>query len=37
VKYVPSYLIKPVFADATNYRRVLIDSGYYDEADLQLP
>ena len=32
---VPSYLCEPVFADANNYKEILIDSGYYTEADLQ--
>ena len=32
---IPSYLCAPVFADATNYKDLLIDSGYYTEADLQ--
>ncbi|MGL5260429.1 MAG: multiple monosaccharide ABC transporter substrate-binding protein [Lachnospiraceae bacterium] len=32
---IPSYLCEPVFADATNYNELLIDSGYYTEADLQ--
>ena len=31
---VPSYNCTPVFADAANYRELLIDSGYYTEADL---
>ncbi len=31
---VPSFLCEPVFADANNYRELLIDSGYYTEADL---
>lgn len=32
---VPSYLCEPVFADKDNYKELLIDSGYYKEADLQ--
>jgi len=28
-KVVPSYLCSPVFADASNYQKILIDSGYY--------
>ena len=32
---VPSYLCEPVFADANNYKEVLIDSGYYTEDQLQ--
>jgi len=31
---VPTYLCVPVFADATNYKTILIDSGYYTAADL---
>ena len=33
-KVVPSYLCEPVFADIDNYQTILIDSGYYTEADL---
>lgn len=29
VKVVPSFLCDPVFADANNYKELLIDSGYY--------
>ena len=32
---VPSYLCAPVFADADNYKTLLIDSGYYTEDQLQ--
>jgi putative multiple sugar transport system substrate-binding protein len=32
---IPSYLCEPVFADVTNYKELLIDSGYYQESDLQ--
>jgi putative multiple sugar transport system substrate-binding protein len=35
VKVVPSYLLEPVAVDITNYKAVLIDSGYYTEADLK--
>lgn len=35
VKVVPSFLCDPVFADASNYKTILIDSGYYKEADLK--
>ncbi|MDR1262100.1 MAG: sugar-binding protein [Oscillospiraceae bacterium] len=31
---VPTFLSAPVFADAGNYKELLIDSGYYAEADL---
>ena len=32
---IPSYLCEPVFADINNYKELLLDSGYYTEADLQ--
>ena len=32
---VPTYLCEPEFADKDNYKKLLIDSGYYTEADLQ--
>ncbi|MEV6335648.1 multiple monosaccharide ABC transporter substrate-binding protein [Nocardia vinacea] len=32
-KKVPSYLLQPVSVDKDNYRKVLIDSGYYSERD----
>ena len=32
---IPSFLCEPVFADINNYTELLIDSGYYTEADLQ--
>ena len=35
VKVVPSFLCDPVFADANNYKEILIDSGYYTEDDLK--
>lgn len=35
VKVVPSYLLKPEFVDLSNYKALLIDSGYYAEADLK--
>lgn len=31
---VPSYLLTPVPVDITNYRAILIDSGFYTEAEL---
>ena len=34
VKIVPTYICSPIFADKDNYKRILIDSGYYDESDL---
>jgi putative multiple sugar transport system substrate-binding protein len=35
VKIVPSFLCDPVYADADNYKELLIDSGYYKESDLK--
>ena len=35
VKVVPSFLCDPVFADASNYKELLIDSGYYTEDQLK--
>ncbi|MGL4338657.1 MAG: multiple monosaccharide ABC transporter substrate-binding protein [Turicibacter sp.] len=32
-KVVPSYLCEPISVDVNNYKEVLIDSGYYSEAD----
>jgi len=32
---IPSYLCTPEFADANNYKELLIDSGYYTEDQLQ--
>ncbi len=34
-KVVPSFLCDPVFADANNYKEILVDSGYYKESDLK--
>lgn len=34
VKIVPSFLLKPQNVDKSNYKQVLIDSGYYTEADI---
>jgi putative multiple sugar transport system substrate-binding protein len=34
-KVVPSFLCDPVFADLSNYKKILIDSGYYKESDLK--
>jgi len=34
VKIVPSFLCVPVFANADNYKEILIDSGYYTEDQL---
>jgi putative multiple sugar transport system substrate-binding protein len=35
VKIVPSYLLKPVPVDASNWKHVLVDSGYYKLDQLQ--
>ena len=35
VKVVPSMLLKPVAVDATNWKKVLVDSGYYKESQLR--
>lgn len=35
VKIVPSYLLKPVAVDASNWNRVLIGSGYYKESQVK--
>ena len=32
---IPSYLCEPVFADVSNYKELLIDSGYYTEDQLK--
>ena len=32
---VPSYLCEPVFADVNNYKKLLIESGYYTEDQLK--
>src|SRR5690554_1361761 len=34
VKVVPSYLLVPISVDIENYYEVLVESGYYTEADL---
>jgi putative multiple sugar transport system substrate-binding protein len=35
VKVVPSYLLKPVSVDASNWKKVLVDSGYYKEGQIK--
>ncbi|HEY5812371.1 MAG TPA: multiple monosaccharide ABC transporter substrate-binding protein [Terrimicrobiaceae bacterium] len=35
VNVVPSYLLKPILVDKSNYKEVLIDSGYYKPEQLQ--
>ena len=32
---VPSYLLKPVSVDVSNWKPVLIDSGYYKESQIR--
>jgi putative multiple sugar transport system substrate-binding protein len=32
VKVVPSYLLKPVVVDKSNWEKILIDGGYYKKA-----
>lgn len=35
VKVVPSYLLKPVAVDNSNWKKTLVDSGYYKETQLK--
>ena len=35
IKVVPSYLLKPVSVDKTNWKAALIDSGYYKESQIK--
>ncbi len=35
VKIVPSFLLSPVSVDASNYKQILVDSGYYTEDQLK--
>jgi putative multiple sugar transport system substrate-binding protein len=35
IKIVPSYLLKPVPVDKTNWKKVVVDSGYYTEDKLK--
>ena len=35
VKVVPSYLLKPVSVDASNWKEILIGSGYYKESQVK--
>jgi putative multiple sugar transport system substrate-binding protein len=35
IKVVPSYLLKPVSVDVSNWKPVLIDSGYYKESQIR--
>lgn len=34
-KIVPTYLVKPVLVDKSNYQSMLVDSGYYTQAQLK--
>ena len=34
-KIVPSYLLKPVSVDSTNWKQVLVDGGYYKESQIK--
>ncbi|CAO3440227.1 multiple monosaccharide ABC transporter substrate-binding protein [Azospirillum endophyticum] len=34
-KVVPSYLLKPVLVDASNWKQVLVDGGYYKESQIK--
>ncbi|SMF87222.1 putative multiple sugar transport system substrate-binding protein [Azospirillum oryzae] len=34
-KVVPSYLLKPVSVDSSNWKQVLVDSGYYKESQIK--
>ncbi|ABM32832.1 multiple monosaccharide ABC transporter substrate-binding protein [Paracidovorax citrulli] len=35
VKVVPSHLLKPVLVDQSNWKKVLVDSGYYKESQIK--
>lgn len=35
VKVVPSYLLRPVAVDSSNWKKVLVDSGYYKESQVK--
>jgi putative multiple sugar transport system substrate-binding protein len=35
IKIVPSYLLKPVSVDVSNWKPILIDSGYYKESQIK--
>jgi len=35
VKVVPSFLCSPVIVDKSNYKKILVDGGYYKASDLQ--
>lgn len=35
IKVVPSYLLKPVSVDKSNWKKIVVDSGYYTESQLK--
>ena len=35
IKVVPSYLLKPVSVDKSNWKKILVDSGYYKESQVK--
>lgn len=35
IKVVPAYRLKPVSVDLSNWRPVLVESGYYEESQVQ--
>jgi len=35
VKVVPSYLLKPVVVDKSNWEKALVDSGYYKRSEFE--
>lgn len=35
VKIIPSFLCDPIYADKDSYKKILVESGYYKEADLK--
>jgi putative multiple sugar transport system substrate-binding protein len=35
VKVVPAYLLKPITVDASNWKALLVDSGYYKDSQLR--
>jgi putative multiple sugar transport system substrate-binding protein len=35
IKVVPSYLLKPVSVDASNWKQALVDTGYYKESQIK--
>jgi putative multiple sugar transport system substrate-binding protein len=34
VEVVPTYLCQPIYVDKSNYKKILIDGGYYKQSDL---